>query len=108
MATARGTSAQNTVGPPLLILALGFASVAAGVLLAVTGTTTIDHLIGYMVGSVIPLLIIGVFRRTDLQRRRSPYYVDSTLVRPALVVLAAAALVLAALNIWPIATDLAS
>ena len=95
------------VGPPLLILGLAFLLVvASAVLLVVEGTTS--HVVGYLVGSVVPLLLIGFFRRTDLDRRRSPFYVPSRVVRPALAVLAIAALVLAGLHVWPIATDIAS
>ena len=96
-----------TVGPPLLVLGLAFASILASVaLLGVDRTRA--HVVGYVVGSVVPLLLLGFFRRVDLDRRRNPRYLISRVVRPALVLIAVAALVLAALHVWPIATDMAS
>lgn len=95
------------VGPPLLLVALGYASVLVSLpLIAVDGVPA--HVIGYVTGALIPILIIGIVRRVDLDRRRSPYYVPRGLLRPALVTLAAVALVAALLHIWPIATELAS
>lgn len=104
---ADGTSAREVVGPPLLILALGFASILGSLpLLLADGIPA--HALGYVAGSLIPILVVGVVRRADLDRRRSPYYVGRGLLAPALVVLAVAALVAAALHVWPIATELAS
>ncbi|MCU1371745.1 MAG: hypothetical protein JWO77_2939 [Ilumatobacteraceae bacterium] len=99
--------ARTKVGPPLLLVALGFASVLVSLpLIAVDGVPA--HVIGYVTGALIPILIIGIVRRVDLDRRRSPYYVPQGLLRPALVALAVVALVAALLHIWPIATELAS
>lgn len=99
----------------MLILGAGFALGAASMILLafVHGTTfnlssTTIHGIGYLIGSVIPVLLIGVFRRTDLDRRRSPYYVRNRFVRPALILLALLAIVLAGFHVWPIATKMAS
>lgn len=95
------------VGPPLLLLALGFASVLVSLpLVAADGIPA--HVVGYVTGVLIPILIIGLVRRVDLDRRRSPYYVPRPIVQPALVTLAVAAVVAAGLHIWPIATELAS
>ncbi len=104
--TASRTTATS-VGPPLVVLGTAFASVAVSVLLLLVGGTR-AHVLGYVVGSVLPLLLIGFFRKADLVRRRDPHYLASRLVPPMLVVLAATALVLAAVHVWPIATDLAS
>lgn len=95
------------VGPPLLLVALGFASVLISLpLISFDGIPT--HAVGYVTGSVIPILVIGFVRRIDLDRRRSPYYQPNKLLQPALVVLAVAAIVAAGLHVWPIATELAS
>ena len=104
---ARSNTSASKVGPPLLLVALGFASVLASMpLIASDGIPS--HVIGYVAGALIPILIIGIVRRVDLSRRRSPYYLPVGLLQPALVVLAVAAVVAAGLHVWPIATELAS
>jgi len=91
----------------LLLVALGYACVAASLpLLAADGIP--GHVVGYVVGALIPILIIGFVRRVDLRRRRSPFYAPKSLLQPALFVLAIAAVVVAGLQVWPIATELAS
>lgn len=99
--------APEAVGPPLLILGLGFLSVLVS--LPLIGADGIpSHVIGYATGALVPILVIGIVRRIDLERRRSPHYVARSWFSAALVVLAVAALVAAGLHIWPIATELAS
>lgn len=105
-ATERATSSE-TVGPPLLILALGFASVLVSMpLVAADGIPS--HVIGYVAGALVPIMVVGLVRRTDLERRRNPLYVARSMLRPALAVLAVAAFLAAGLHVWPIATELAS
>ncbi|WP_421118734.1 hypothetical protein ACE2AJ_15400 [Aquihabitans daechungensis] len=95
------------MGPPLLLVALGYASVLASLpLLTADGIPA--HVVGYVAGALIPILLIGFVRRVDLSRRRSPYYVAKPVLQPALVVLAVLAIVAAGLHVWPIATELAS
>lgn len=97
----------SPVGPPLLLVALGYASILASLpLLTANGIPV--HVVGYVTGALIPIMMIGFVRRVDLARRRSPYYVPKGWLRPALVVLAVAAIVAAGLHVWPIATELAS
>ena len=97
----------SSVGPPLLLVGLGFASVLVSLpLIALEGIPS--HVVGYVTGALIPILIIGLVRRVDLARRRSPYYVAKSALPPALAVLAIAAVVAAGLHVWPIATELAS
>lgn len=98
---------SKQVGPPLLLVALGFLSVLVSLPL-ITADGIPAHVVGYVAGALIPILIIGVVRRVDLTRRRSPYYVPRSVLPPALVVLAIAAVVAAGLHVWPIATELAS
>jgi hypothetical protein len=98
---------SEVTGPPLLLLALGFLSVLVSLPL-VAGDGTGTHVVGYVTGALVPILLVGVVRRTDLDRRRSPDYRARGFLRPALVVLMLASLVAAALHLWPIATDLAS
>ncbi|HRW36273.1 MAG: hypothetical protein KDB04_03595 [Acidimicrobiales bacterium] len=107
-ATAEATAtASREVGPPMLIVGLGFASAVASLALVVTDALAL-HVAGYLVGSVVPILVVGLARRIDLDRRRSPYYQPNGLFRMGLLALAVAAVVAAALHVWPIATELAS
>lgn len=95
------------VGPPLLILALGFASVLVSLpLMLADGLAA--HIVGYVTGGLVPILVIGLVRRIDLDRRRSHSYVPASYLHPALAALAVLALVAAVLHIWPMATELAS
>lgn len=105
--TSTPARAATKVGPPLLILGLGFASVLVSLPLIFFDDIP-PHAVGYVTGSVIPILVIGLVRRIDLDRRRSPYYVPKRIFPPALVVLAIVAIVAAGLHVWPIATELAS
>jgi hypothetical protein len=90
-----------------LLVGLGFASVLVS--LPLIGAEGIPaHIVGYVTGALIPILMIGIVRRVDLERRRSPYYVAKSLLKPALVTLAVAAVIAAGLHVWPIATELAS
>ena len=104
---ARPDVDTSKVGPPLLLVALGFASVLVSLpLISADGIPA--HVVGYVTGALIPILIIGIVRRVDLDRRRSPYYVAKGALQPALVVLAIGAVIAAGLHVWPIATELAS
>lgn len=104
---AGASGSTSTVGPPLLFVALGFASVLVSLpLVSVEGVPA--HVVGYVTGALIPILMIGIVRRVDLDRRRSPYYVPRGFLRPALVVLAIAAVLAAGVHVWSIATELAS
>lgn len=98
---------SRSVGPPLLILLLGFASAITSLPL-VAGDGIAVHAIGYLVGAMIPVLVVGLVRRIDLDRRRSPAYRPNAIFRPGLVLLAIVAIVAAGLHVWPIATELAS
>ncbi|MEO6988815.1 MAG: hypothetical protein ABI239_09215 [Aquihabitans sp.] len=101
------TSDVPTVGPPLLILGLGFASVLVSLPL-VFASGVVLHILGYVTGGLVPILVIGLARRIDLDRRRSPHYRPVGLLRPALGTLAVLAVAAALLHIWPLATELAS
>ena len=91
----------------MLVLALGFACALASLALVPTDDLAL-HVAGYLIGSMIPILIVGVARRADLDRRRSARYRANGSFRIGLVALAVVALVAAALHVWPIATELAS
>ena len=100
-------AAPTTTGPPLGVLALATASVVISLVLVVPDTFA-AHVLGYALASLPPIVGVGLFRRLDLTRRVSPYYVPQPLVDrliPGLLVLALVAVVA---HIWPIATELAS
>lgn len=101
------TTTAERVGPPFLILALGFLSVLVSVPLVPIDSGT-AHVIGYLAGALVPILLIGIVRRIDLDRRRSPFYRPRPVFGTAIVVLAVLAVVAAGLHIWPVATELAS
>ncbi len=100
-------TAPLRVGPPLLLLGLGYLSVLVSLPL-VPLEPDLAHVLGYLTGALIPILLIGLVRRIDLDRRRSPTYLPRRAFGTALVVLAVLAVVAAGLHVWPIATGLAS
>lgn len=106
-ASSTSDDVDVTVGPPLVILALGFASVLVSLPLIVS-EGVVPHVLGYVTGGLVPILVIGLVRRIDLDRRRSPDYRSVGFLRPALAALAVLALIAALLHIWPLATELAS
>ncbi len=98
---------EETIGPPLTILALGaLAAVGSIVLLLVDSTAT--HVVGYLCGSLIPILAIGLFRRVDLTRRKSPLYQRGSVRDWMIPAVAIVGLLAAALHTWALATRLAS
>lgn len=105
-AAKEAPAGPEKVGPPLLLVALGFASVLVSLPLIVAEGIP-AHVVGYVTGALIPILIIGFVRRVDLDRRRSPYYEPRSILQPALVALAIGAVIAAGLHVWPIATELA-
>lgn len=90
-----------------MILALGYASVLVSLPLILSSGVG-PHVLGYVTGGLVPILVIGLVRRIDLDRRRSPDYRSVGLLRPALGTLAVLAVAAALLHIWPLATELAS
>ena len=102
-----GAPAARTVGPPMLVLGLGVASAVTSLALVPRDEVAV-HVAGYVIGSLVPILLVGIARRVDLDRRRSAHYQVNGLFRLGLIVLAVLALVAAALHVWPIATELAS
>lgn len=105
-ALAQSKPDQSKVGPPLLILALGYLCVIVSMpLISADGIP--PHVVGYLIGSLLPILLVGVIRRLDLERRRSARYEAKGFVQPALLLLGILAIIAAFLHIWPIATELA-
>ncbi|HTL87534.1 MAG TPA: hypothetical protein VL856_20285, partial [Acidimicrobiia bacterium] len=98
--------APPTVGPPVPLLVLAVCSVLlSAALLLLDGLPA--HVTGYILGSFVTIVLVGLFHRTDLQRRKQPFYLG----RPALSryagLIAAVGVILSAFHIWSIATVLA-
>ena len=94
-------------GPPVVFLLLGLLSVLASIFLLVHGGFA-ANVLGYVLASVLPILSVGLFRHFDLDRRISPYYVPSQLVRYLIPIVLALGLIAAVLHTWSIATEIAS
>lgn len=99
---------QPSTGPPLLIAAVGFASLLTSATLATLPRSVAIHILGYLTGAIIPILVIGIARRFDLERRRTSAYQPVAWFRHALLGLAVLALVAALVHVWQLATELAS
>lgn len=99
---------QRPPRPPVLIVGLGFLSVAVSVLLLASESKSSVHLIGYGTGVIVPILLVGLARRIDLDRQRHPDYEAVPTFSKAIVLLVVLALVAAALHVWPLATEWAS
>ncbi|MCB0976523.1 MAG: hypothetical protein KDB02_03605 [Acidimicrobiales bacterium] len=91
----------------MTILALGFVSVLVSIPL-IPADSGAAHVIGYVAGALVPIVVVGFVRRMDLDRRRSPFYVPQRMFRTAVVALAVLAVIAAGLHVWPLATELAS
>lgn len=95
-----------TVHPPLNLLVLGVASVAlSAALLPVSGMA--PDIVGYLLASLVTISLVGLFHRTDLQRRQSPMYVSRGGLGRWAGAVALLGVVVAALHTWSIATALA-
>jgi len=105
-ASSRAAAEQGQTGPPLLILGLGYAAVLVSLpLISADGVG--PHVVGYLIGGLLPILVVGLVRRIDLDRRRNARYEAKSFLQPALVVLMILAMFAAFFHIWPIATELA-
>lgn len=98
----------DPVGPPVLIVLAGILSLLTAVVLAVAKSGVTVHLLGYATGAIIPVLVIGIARRVDLDRRSDPTYRPIGWFGTALLVLGVGAVLAAALHIWPLATEWAT
>lgn len=98
----------DTTGPPFTVVIVGILSLLVSCGLAFALRTVPSHLIGYATGAVIPVLVIGIARRVDLDRRSDPGYRSNAAFRTGLLVLGVGAVVAAGLHIWPLATEFAS
>lgn len=105
-APTSGTPAADVVGPPISLLAFALLSLLVSIVL-VPSDGIVLHVVGYITGALVPILLVGLLRRVDLDRRRSAHYLASTLVQPGQAIVLVGSLIAALLHVWPIATELA-
>jgi len=97
-----------TVGPPLVILLVGVLCVVLSIALLVADAGAAGNIAGYLLAALGPILAVGLFRKSDLTRRISPYYVPVDLISflvPAMLVLGTIAVIA---HTWQIANRVAS
>jgi FtsH-binding integral membrane protein len=64
------------------------------------------HALGYVLSSFVTIGLVAVFRRLDLERRGKVGYVAQPRLAIAATVLAGTGVMVAALHVWWIATEL--
>ena len=99
--------ADEETGPPLVLLVAAGLCVVVGAALLVVGSFA-ANLAGYVVASLVTIVLIGIYRRTDLIRRLSPGYRPRPELRRVVPVVLLAAWVVAGVHVWAIATEVAS
>jgi hypothetical protein len=96
----------DTVRPPASLLVLAACCVgSSAILLVLPGLLT--HVVGYVLGSVVTIALVGVFRRTDVQRGQQALYLPRASLTRYAGVIAAVGVAAAAVHTWSIATELA-
>jgi len=96
----------EVVKAPVPLLVLAGASALVGLGLLFFGSLP-ANVAGYLFGSVVTVSLVALFRRTDLHRRCSPFYAPDAAVNVVATLLLVAGIMVAVLNTWPIATELA-
>lgn len=104
--SAPAAPTPDIVGPPLGLLAMALLSLVVSLALVPSDGIAL-HVIGYVTGALVPILLVGLIRRVDLDRRRSAHYLASPLLQPGQGLVLVGGLVAALLHVWPIATELA-
>ncbi len=102
-----GLAEAEATGPPVLLLVAAGACVLVGALLLAVGSFG-ANVAGYVVASLLTIVLIGVYRRLDLIRRLSAGYRAVPQVRRVVPVLLVGAFVVAGVHVWAIATEVAS
>src|SRR5690348_12962796 len=98
--------APPTIGPPVPLLVLAVCSVLlSAALLLLDGLPA--HVTGYILGSFVTIVLVGLFHRTDLQRRKEPLYIPRPMLSRYAGAVAAIGVIVSAFHIWSIATVLA-
>ena len=95
-----------TVGPPARYLMFATLCVVASAATLRSFGLGAD-VAGYVLGSIVTISFIGMFRRVDIQRRQSPFYAPRRMLTRYAGALAAIGVIVGALHAWSIATELA-
>ena len=94
------------VDPPIHLLALGALAAVAGVAL-LSRSGLVAAIVGYVLASLVTIVLVGSFRRTDLRRRQHPHYRPRPALNRVAAVVAIVGVLAAAAHTWTIATELA-
>ena len=103
-----GAETGSATGPPVLFLLLGGVSVLVSLFLLTAGGGLTTNVIGYLLACLLPILSVGLFRRFDLARRTSPFYVPRPLADRLIPAVLGLGLLAAVIHTWSIATSIAS
>jgi hypothetical protein len=93
--------------PPFLVLAGAVAAVAVAAALVPSDGIPL-HLVAYALASLVAIGLVGAFKRIDATRRQSTLYSPVPWADRVPTVVAVLAVVVAAVNVWIVATDLSS
>jgi len=101
-------SSELSVAPvsaPKYLLGLAACSIAFSILLLFPGDFYLN-IAGYLFGSVVVVLLVGMFRRVDSERRQRPTYSPQRGLAGAVTSLILFGLLVAMTHAWFIATEL--
>ncbi len=99
-------SNEFTAVPPRTLLSGALFCVAVSVALLAPDVFAV-HLFGYLLSSFVTIGLVAMFRRIDLERRGQVGYVPHPRLDVVATALAGAGVLVAALHVWWIATELA-
>lgn len=102
-----GGDDEGSTGPPAAVLGFAGASVVAGAALLLTSALAL-HVLGYVLASLVTIVLVGIFRRVDLRLRLSRGYRPRAGHSRVIPVLLVGAFLVTAGHVWAIATELAS
>ncbi len=99
-------SNEFTAVPPRTLLSGALFCVAVSVALLLPDVFVV-HLLGYLLSSFLTIGLVAMFRRLDTERRGHVGYVAQPRLDLSATVLAGSGVLVAALHVWWIATELA-
>lgn len=92
--------------PPRELLLLAAASVVIGAALLVPAGVAVN-VAGYVLSSFVTIGLLAAYQRVDVTRRNRPRYVADHRLRRLGPIVAVAGILVAAVHVWRIATELA-
>ncbi len=99
-------STQFTAVPPRTLLSAALFCVGVSVALLAPAVFAV-HLLGYVLSSFVTIGLVATYRRVDLERRGQVGYRAQPRLDLAATALAGGGVLVAALHVWWIATELA-